>query len=99
MSGGRSPDSSEKVAKKIVLLNNYSYFSVPGGVAANLGYSKGIASPTILDNYLVAGRALALINAFAPITMSGNTLYGTVSGFELAGRSRATPTSPPVRPE
>jgi len=79
-----SPDSSEKVAKKTKLLNNYSFFSIPGGVAANLGYSKGIASPTILDNYLVAGRALALVNAFAPITMSGNTVYGTVTGFASA---------------
>ncbi len=31
------------------------YFSSADGVAANLGYSKGIASPTILDNYLVGG--------------------------------------------
>ncbi len=58
-----------------------TYFSKAGGRAVNLGYSKGIASPLILDNYLVGGPALALINAFRPITMSGNTVYGTISGF------------------
>ena len=82
-SPAEGPDTSEKVAKKTFLISNYSYFS-SGGVGANLGYSKGIAFPTIIDNYLVASRALALVNAFAPITMSGNTLYGTLSGFATA---------------
>ena len=34
-----------------------------------------------MDNYFVGGTALALINAFPPITMQGNTFYGSVSGF------------------
>ena len=65
-SPAETPDASPKVAKRTFLVSNYSYFSSDGGVAANLGYNKGIASPTILDNYLVGGRALALVNAFAP---------------------------------
>lgn len=76
-----SPEASGKVAKKTSLVSNYSYFP-SGGTAANLGYSKGIASPTLLDNYLVGGAALALVNAFRPITMTGNTLYGTLTGLE-----------------
>ncbi len=81
-SAAATPDESGKVAKQTFLISNYSYFSGEEGVAANLGYSKGIASPTVIDNYLVGGRALALINAFRPITLTGNTLYGTVSGFD-----------------
>ena len=76
------PTSSGKVAKKTSLVSNASYFSGSGGTAMNLGYSKGIASPTLLDNYLAGGGvALALVNAFRPITMTGNTLYGSLSGF------------------
>ncbi len=77
------PESSAKVAKNTSLVRNYSYFSGTGGVAANLGYNKGIASPTLLDNYLIGGStSLALVNAFRPITMTGNTLLGKLSGFE-----------------
>jgi Right handed beta helix region len=75
-------DDSAKVARNATIRNNYSYFSSSGGTAANLGYNKGIAAPTILDNYLAGGTALALINAFPPITMTGNTFYGSVSGFQ-----------------
>ena len=81
-SAAANPQESGKVAKQTFLVSNYSYFSGEAGVAANLGYSKGIASPTLIDNYLAGGRALALVNAFRPITMTGNTLYGTLSGFE-----------------
>ncbi len=81
-SAAESPEASAKVARKTFLVSNYSYFAGTAGVGANLGYSKGIASPTLVDNYIVGGRALALINAFEPIHMTGNTFYGTVSGFE-----------------
>ena len=91
------PRSSEKVAKKTSLLNNYSYFSSSGGVAANLGYSKGIASPTILDNYLVGGRALALVNAFAPDLDVGQHPRTARSRVSSLPSSRATRTSPAVR--
>ena len=73
---------SAKVAKNTILRSNYTYFSPSGGTAVNLGFSKGIASPTIVDNYLVGGDALALVNAFRPITMTGNLLYGNISGFQ-----------------
>ena len=79
-----SPTSSTKVAKGITLVSNITYFSQDQGVGANLGYNKGIASPTILDNYLIGHDALALINAFRPIPMSGNTIYGRIEGFETA---------------
>jgi PKD repeat protein len=78
-----SPTSSAKVAKGTTLISNYGYFSDNRGTVVNLGYSKGIASPTILDNYLAGGgNTLALINAFRPIPMSGNTIYGSISGFQ-----------------
>ena len=73
---------SAKVAKNTTLRSNFTYFSASGGTAANLGYSKGIASPTIVDNYLVGGTALTLVNAFRPITMTGNSLFGSISGFQ-----------------
>ncbi len=80
-SAATDPASSGKVAKNTSLVSNASYFSKAGGTAVNLGYSKGIASPMIQDNYLVGGVALSLVNAFRPITMNGNTVYGTLSGF------------------
>jgi PKD repeat protein len=82
-SPAESPTSSTKVAKGTTLMSNYTYFSNDHGVGVNLGYNKGIASPTVLDNYLAGGAdALALINAFRPIPMSGNTIYGNISGFQ-----------------
>ncbi len=69
-----------------------------GGVAANLGYSKGIASPTILDNYLVGGKALALVNAFRPIQMTGNTLDGSIVRLRSLRVSEQQPTSRQDRP-
>jgi hypothetical protein len=73
---------SAKVAKNTILKSNFTWFSGSGGAGANLGYSKGISSPTIVDNYLVGGSALSLVNAFRPITMTGNSFVGTVSGFQ-----------------
>jgi hypothetical protein len=81
-SAAANPTDSDKVAKNTTLRSNFTYFSSSGGTGANLGYSKGIASPTIVDNYLVGGAALTLINAFRPITMTGNSLYGSISGFQ-----------------
>jgi PKD repeat protein len=78
-----SPTSSSKVAKGTTLISNFTYFANAHGVGMNLGYNKGIASPTILDNYVAGGNdALALINAFRPIPMSGNTFFGKISGFQ-----------------
>jgi PKD repeat protein len=77
--------SSTKVAKGTTLISNVTYFSEDhAGVGANLGYNKGIAYPTILDNYFARGDALVLINAFRPIPMSGNTVYGKIEGFQAA---------------
>ena len=81
-SAAANATDSAKVAKNTILRSNYTYFSGSGGTGANLGYSKGIASPTIVDNYLVGGSSLALVNAFRPITMTGNSFFGTVSGFQ-----------------
>ena len=79
-SKAETPTSSPKVAKRTFLISNYTYFA-GAGTAVNLGYGKGIASPTLLDNYLVGAKALALVNAFRPITMTGNTLVGALSGL------------------
>src|SRR5262249_53038353 len=76
-----SPNASSKVAKRTYLVSNYTYFA-DAGTAVNLAYSKGIAFPTLLDNYLVGGQALAFVNAFRPITMSGNSLVGTLTGLK-----------------
>jgi hypothetical protein len=70
---------SAKVAKNTTLRNNYVYSPV---TAVNLGYSKGIASPTVVDNYIVGRTALAFVNVFPPVTMTGNALYGNLAGFQ-----------------
>jgi hypothetical protein len=88
-SAADSPGSSSKVAKRTFLVSNYTYF-VEGGTGVNLGFSKGIASPTLLDNYLVAEQALALVNAFRPIQMSGNTVIGDLSGLTTSEFSANT---------
>jgi hypothetical protein len=75
-----SPSSSAKVAKRTFLVSNYTYFA-GDGTGVNLGYSKGIASPTLLDNYIVGGDALEFVNAFRPITMTGNSIFGTLTGL------------------
>lgn len=80
-SAASDPNASEKVAKNDSLVGNMTYSSGSAGTSANLGYSKGIASPNIANNYLMGPTALALINAFRPISMSGNSLWGTISGF------------------
>jgi len=72
--------SSSKVAKRTFLVSNYTYYA-SGGTAVNLGYSKGIASPALLDNYLVGEQALSFVNAFRPLQMSGNTVVGELSGL------------------
>lgn len=92
-SAAANANDSAKVAKNTIVRSNSTYFSGSGGTGANLGYSKGIASPTIVDNYLVGGSALALVNAFRPITMTGNFLFGSFSGFqssEFPGNTFAT---------
>jgi hypothetical protein len=81
-SAASSPTDSAKVAKNTILKNNYTYFTPGAGAAANLGYSKGIASPVLIGNRFVGFTALALINAFRPITMAGNSLSGALAGFE-----------------
>jgi hypothetical protein len=94
-SGSAAPNATDsaKVAKNTTVRGTLTYFSTSGGTAANIGYSKGIASPTIVDNYLVGGDALALVNAFRPLTMTGNFLYGRISGFQASEFAANTYTS------
>jgi len=83
-SAADGPNDSSKVAKRTFLVSNYTYYASEG-TGGNLGYSKGIASPTLLDNYFAGGGdALALVNAFRPITMSGNSLVGSLTGFKAS---------------
>ena len=78
---------SAKVARNTTLRNNYVYSPV---TAVNLGYSKGIASPTIVDNFIVGKPAIAFVNVFQPVTMTGNSLYGSLAGLQAADFSTNT---------
>jgi hypothetical protein len=83
-SAASSAAASAKVAKNTILKNNYTNFAPSGGTAVNLGYSKGIASPTLVNNYFVGATGLAFVNAFPPITMTGNSIWGDLAGFDAS---------------
>ncbi len=86
--GSAAADPTDtKVAKNTTFKSNYVYTTT---TAVNLGYSKGIASPTIVDNYIVGRTALAFVNVFRPITMTGNLLYGSLAGLQAGDFSNNT---------
>ncbi len=73
------------VANNPVVLNNYTYFSrVVGNGENNLGWVAGCTNPLLRNNYFAGGMtALKLANC-ANTTMTGNTFYGTTTGFTQA---------------
>jgi hypothetical protein len=61
------------------LTSNYTYnFDQQNN--NNLGYAAGCTSPKVIDNYFVSGDALD-VNNCSSMTITGNTFYGSISGF------------------
>ncbi|MEX2385261.1 MAG: hypothetical protein WEB59_11825, partial [Thermoanaerobaculia bacterium] len=46
----------------------------------NLGYAAGCTNPTVTNNYFASGTALD-VNSCSSMTITGNTFYGSISGF------------------
>ena len=68
-----------QVATSPIISSNYTYNQVHAG-ANNTGYSAGCTNPMISGNYFDSGTALKIISC-SGITLTGNTLYGSISGF------------------
>jgi hypothetical protein len=68
-----------QIASHPTLISNYTYNSDQDG-ANNAGYSAGCTNPTITGNYFDSGTALKIVSCTG-ISMSGNTFYGSISGF------------------
>jgi hypothetical protein len=67
-----------QVAANPSMISNYTY--TPGAVSRNnLGYSAGCTNGTVTGNYFV--DAFLLVNCTSGLTMTGNTFYGSLSGF------------------
>jgi hypothetical protein len=73
--------SSEKVAHKPVLKENFTFQPPDGGTAINLGYSKGTCDATVIGNHAVGRDAFSLINPFGNVNISDNTFLGSISGI------------------
>ena len=58
---------------------NMTYTQGHGG-SNNLGYSAGCTNPAVTGNYFSNGTALKLV-ACTGVTMTGNTFYGSLTGF------------------
>ena len=61
------------------LTANMAYTQTHAG-SNNLGYSAGCASPTVTGNIFSTGTAFKIVSC-TNITMTGNTFYGSLSGF------------------
>jgi S-layer homology domain len=68
-----------KVANHPTLIDNYTYNMAQAGMN-NLGYDAGCTNATVTNNYFDGGTALKLVNCTG-VTMTGNTFYGSLSGF------------------
>jgi hypothetical protein len=66
------------VAHNPIVRNNSMYRSAGGPDDFNLGYSGGCASATVTGNYVANGTEF--VNCL-PATATGNTFYGSISGF------------------
>ena len=65
------------------LTSNFTYNTGQGNTN-NLGYSAGCTNPGITNNYLASGTALGISNC-SGLTITGNTFYGSISGFTQSG--------------
>ncbi len=73
----------QNVATSPRLTSNYTYNT--GHVNNNnLGYNAGCSSPTVTNNYFSSDTALGVHNC-SSMTITGNTFYGSTSGFSQSG--------------
>ena len=66
------------VAHNPILKNNYMYRPSGGSADFDLGYNGGCANATVTNNYISNSTSF---NNCAPTSMTGNTFYGSISGF------------------
>jgi hypothetical protein len=67
------------LANNPIITSNFTYNQVHSG-ANNTGYSAGCANPSITGNYFDSGEAMKIVSCTG-IAMTGNTFYGSLSGF------------------
>ena len=70
-----------QLANNPSLISNFTYTQQTAGGNDNLGYNAGCTNATVTGNYFAANSALKLVNCLTGLSMTGNTLYGTTSGF------------------
>jgi S-layer homology domain len=86
------------------LIANYTY-NTDHENKNDLGYAAGCTSPQVKDNYFASHEAID-INNCSSLTITGNTFYGTTSGFSPSafpnntyyGQTRPTGVQVFVRP-
>jgi hypothetical protein len=69
-------------ASRIVLRENNGWARAPTERSVRLGYAVPNGDVTLVDNYLVGGLNFA--QPWSSISMTGNTVYGSVSGIDPA---------------
>ena len=95
---------TQNAATNPKLISNYTY-NTDHQNNNNLGYAAGCTSPTLQDNYFASGDAID-INNCTSMTITGNTFYGSTSGFSHSafpnntyhGQTRPTGVKVFVRP-
>jgi hypothetical protein len=70
-----------QVAASPSMVSNYTYTPPSTSGKNGLGYSAGCTNGTVTGNYLDGNPVLDLVNCSSGLTMTGNTFYGTLSGF------------------
>jgi hypothetical protein len=71
------------LATNTKLISNSTYNSDQKN-SNSLGGGAGCTSPIVQNNYFVSGTALS-INDCSSMTITGNTFYGSISGFSQSG--------------
>jgi hypothetical protein len=66
------------VAQNPLVKNNYMYRLAGGSDDFNMGYNGSCSNSTVTSNYISNGTSLG--NCL-PVSMTGNTFYGSISGF------------------
>jgi hypothetical protein len=61
-------------------ISNYTYTPFLAGGNNNLGYMAGCTNAGVTGNYFAAADALTIFNCTG-LSMTGNTFYGSISGF------------------
>ena len=67
-----------QVAANPSMISNFTY---GGGNKNGLGYSAGCTNGVVTGNYFAGSPVLELVNCSTGLTMTGNTFYGSLSGF------------------